>query len=196
MAEPVLDLKDVVKNYGKTQALKGVSLSIAPGEIVGLLGPNGAGKSTLFQLASGLFAPDGGSVRVFGMDYKTKASAILARLGVMFQMGALFSSLTVLQNVQVPMREHLDLSQGLLFAERATFRLAQALGKQAAHELTTLACQRAVATGKGLKETLSADPKVTGVLTASDLDAVFDPAAALGSTQGFIDRVLATAGQG
>ena len=100
MAEPVLDLKDVVKNYGKTQALKGVSLSIAPGEIVGLLGPNGAGKSTLFQLASGLFAPDGGSVRVFGMDYKTKASAILARLGVMFQARAIDLDMTVEANLK------------------------------------------------------------------------------------------------
>lgn len=100
MAEPVLDLKDVVKNYGKTQALKGVSLTIAPGEIVGLLGPNGAGKSTLFQLASGLFAPDGGSVTVFGMDYKTRASAILARLGVMFQARAIDLDMTVEANLK------------------------------------------------------------------------------------------------
>ncbi|MEY4932441.1 MAG: hypothetical protein RLZZ403_761 [Pseudomonadota bacterium] len=117
----------------------------------------------------------------------------------MLTAGSLAAMTQVLSGLEVDtqrMLRNLDLSQGLLFAERATFRMAQALGKQAAHELTTLACQRAVATGKGLKETLAADPKISGVLSASDLDAVFDPAAALGSTQGFIDRVLATAGQG
>jgi ABC-2 type transport system ATP-binding protein len=100
MADAVLDLQDVVKNYGKTQALKGVSLTIAPGEIVGLLGPNGAGKSTLFQLASGLFAPDGGSVKVFGMDYKGHASEILSRLGVMFQARAIDLDMTVEGNLK------------------------------------------------------------------------------------------------
>ncbi len=100
MSEAVLELKDVVKNYGKTQALKGISLSIAPGEIVGLLGPNGAGKSTLFQLAAGLFAPDGGTVTVFGMNYRDKASAILSRLGVMFQARAIDLDMTVEGNLK------------------------------------------------------------------------------------------------
>jgi ABC-2 type transport system ATP-binding protein len=100
MPEAVLELVDVVKNYGKTQALKGVSLSIAPGEIVGLLGPNGAGKSTLFQLAAGLFAPDGGTVRVFGLDYRSKPSQILKRLGVMFQARAIDLDMTVEANLK------------------------------------------------------------------------------------------------
>ena len=84
-SQPILALEDVRKSYGKTQALKGVTLSVARGEIVGLLGPNGAGKSTLFQIAAGLFAPDGGSVRVFGLDYRGHAPEILSRLGVVFQ---------------------------------------------------------------------------------------------------------------
>jgi ABC-2 type transport system ATP-binding protein len=124
MAEPVLKLVDVVKNYGKTQALKGVSLSIAPGEIVGLLGPNGAGKSTLFQLASGLFAPDGGTVTVFGMNYREKASEILSRLGVMFQARAIDLDMTVEANLKFhgalfglhgkPLRDRIDRAAGLL----------------------------------------------------------------------------------
>jgi len=124
MAEPVLELVDVVKNYGKTQALKGVSLSIAPGEIVGLLGPNGAGKSTLFQLASGLFAPDGGTVTVFGMNYREKSSEILSRLGVMFQARAIDLDMTVEANLKFhgalfglhgkPLRERIDAAAGLL----------------------------------------------------------------------------------
>ena len=85
MTEPVLDLKDVRKSYGKVEAVRGVSLVIQPGEIVGLLGPNGAGKSTLFQIAAGLFAQDAGDVRLFGLDYRTGSSNILRRLGVVFQ---------------------------------------------------------------------------------------------------------------
>ena len=65
MSEPVLDIKGLRKSYGKVEAVRGVNLTIAPGEIVGLLGPNGAGKSTLFQIAAGLFAPDGGEVKLF-----------------------------------------------------------------------------------------------------------------------------------
>ena len=87
--QPTPEGIDIKKSYGKTQALKGVSLNIGRGEIVGLLGPNGAGKSTLFQIASGLFVPDGGSVRVFGLNYKDNASEILARIGVMFQARAI-----------------------------------------------------------------------------------------------------------
>jgi len=97
---PVLELVDVRKSYGKTEALKGVSLTIAPGEIVGLLGPNGAGKSTLFQLAAGLFAPDGGEVRLFGMDYRKSGSAILTRLGVVFQARAIDLDMTVKANLR------------------------------------------------------------------------------------------------
>lgn len=100
MTAPVLSLRDLRKSYGSNEALKGVSLDIAPGEIVGLLGPNGAGKSTLFQIASGLFAPDGGEVSLFGMSYRNKASEILARLGVVFQARAIDLDMTVVANLK------------------------------------------------------------------------------------------------
>lgn len=100
MTDPVLSLRDVRKSYKKTEALKGVSLDIAPGEIVGLLGPNGAGKSTLFQIASGLFAPDGGEVELFGLNYRQNASEILGRLGVVFQSRSLDLDMTVRANLK------------------------------------------------------------------------------------------------
>ncbi|MDB5539210.1 MAG: transporter ATP-binding protein [Devosia sp.] len=100
MTGPVLALNDARKSYGSNEALKGVSLDIAPGEIVGLLGPNGAGKSTLFQIASGLFAPDGGEVRLFGMSYSDRASDILKRLGVVFQSRSLDLDMSVRANLK------------------------------------------------------------------------------------------------
>ena len=100
MTDPVLALRDIRKSYGNNEALKGISLDIAPGEIVGLLGPNGAGKSTLFQICSGLFSPDGGTVRLFGMDYKDQASEILKRLGVVFQSRSLDLDMSVRANLK------------------------------------------------------------------------------------------------
>jgi 3-carboxy-cis,cis-muconate cycloisomerase len=113
--------------------------------------------------------------------------------------GSLAAMTQVLSGLQVDaarMARNLDLSQGLLFAERVSFRLAESLGKQAAHELTTRACQKAVASGKGLKETLAADPDALRALGAAGLDDLFDPARALGSAQAFIDRVLDAASRG
>ena len=99
MTEPVLAVTDLRKSYGKVEAVRGVTLSIAPGEIVGLLGPNGAGKSTLFQIAAGLFAPDGGDVKLFGLDYRGQSSAILKRLGVVFQSRSVDLDMTVFANL-------------------------------------------------------------------------------------------------
>jgi ABC-2 type transport system ATP-binding protein len=95
----VLDIKDLKKSYRKTQALKGVTMSIGRAEVVGLLGPNGAGKSTLFQIAAGLFAPDSGSVSLFGLDYRRNVADILKRLGVVFQARAIDLDMTVQANL-------------------------------------------------------------------------------------------------
>src|SRR5687767_2892241 len=92
---PVLEFADVRKSYGKTEALKGVTFAVAPREFVGLLGPNGSGKSTLFQIASGLFAPDSGTVKVFGKTYREASSDILANLGVVFQARSVDLDMTV-----------------------------------------------------------------------------------------------------
>ena len=99
MGEPILDITGLRKAYGKVEAVKGVNLRIGPSEIVGLLGPNGAGKSTLFQIAAGLFAPDGGEVKLFGLDYRGHSSAILKRLGVVFQTRSIDLDMTVFANL-------------------------------------------------------------------------------------------------
>ena len=97
--DTVISFTDVTKSYGEIKALNAISFAIQPGEIVGLLGPNGAGKSTLFQIAAGLFAPDGGAVAVFGLDYKTRASQILTHLGVVFQARSVDMDMSVKANL-------------------------------------------------------------------------------------------------
>jgi ABC-2 type transport system ATP-binding protein len=101
----VLACREVSKRYGKVQALDRVSLQVAAGEMVALLGPNGAGKSTLFQLLTGLFVADSGSVEVLGADMRRDPVAALAQLGVVFQQPALDLNLSV----RASLRFHADL---------------------------------------------------------------------------------------
>ncbi len=105
MSTPVLACREVSKRYGRTQALDGVSLAVAPGEMVALLGPNGAGKTTLFQLLTGLFVADAGSVEVLGADMRRDPVRALAQLGVVFQQPALDLNLSV----RASLRFHADL---------------------------------------------------------------------------------------
>lgn len=102
---PVLRCHEVSKRYGRTQALDRVSLSVAAGEMVALLGPNGAGKSTLFQLLTGLFVADSGSVEVLGADMRREPVRALSQLGVVFQQPALDLNLSV----RASLRFHADL---------------------------------------------------------------------------------------
>lgn len=97
---PLMHLVQVTKSYSGNPALRGVSLDLGEGEVVGLLGPNGAGKSTLFQIASGIFAPDSGSVELFGADYRSNSPAILSRLGIVFQARSLDADITVRANLK------------------------------------------------------------------------------------------------
>jgi ABC-2 type transport system ATP-binding protein len=101
----VLACRDVSKRYGRTQALDRVSLQVEEGEMVALLGPNGAGKCTLFQLLTGLFVADSGSVEVLGADMRRDPVRALAQLGVVFQQPALDLNLSV----RASLRFHADL---------------------------------------------------------------------------------------
>jgi ABC-2 type transport system ATP-binding protein len=96
---PVLRLKDVVRTYGPVKALDGVSFEARKGQFIALLGPNGAGKTTLFQLLSGLFTPDSGSIEVMGNDMRKNAVPALAGLGIVFQQPTLDLELTVMGNL-------------------------------------------------------------------------------------------------
>ena len=97
---PVLKATGVVKFYGARKALDAVDITIQPGEFVALLGPNGAGKTTLFQLLTGLFVPDSGTIHIGGIDIRKNAVPALAGIGVVFQQPTLDLDLTVTDNLQ------------------------------------------------------------------------------------------------
>ena len=88
-AAPALALEDVVKRYGGRTVLDGISLSVAPGELVALLGPNGAGKTTAVEILEGYRSPDGGSARVLGTDPLRGGPGLKARVGLVLQGGGL-----------------------------------------------------------------------------------------------------------
>jgi branched-chain amino acid transport system ATP-binding protein len=98
---PVLELKALSKSFGGLQAVRGVSLTIMPGERKAIIGPNGAGKTTLFNLISGIFPATSGQILLFGRDVTGWPSYRRAKLGMArtFQVTSLFPKLTVLDNV-------------------------------------------------------------------------------------------------
>jgi ABC-2 type transport system ATP-binding protein len=97
---PVIEVRQLKKRFGDFYAVKGVSFSVARGEIFGLLGANGAGKSTTFRMLCGLLPLTDGEVRVAGLDLRRAAAQARARLGYMAQRFSLYGSLTVVQNLR------------------------------------------------------------------------------------------------
>jgi phospholipid/cholesterol/gamma-HCH transport system ATP-binding protein len=116
-SETALKVSDLVVGFKRGDILKGVSFEVRRGEVIGFVGASGAGKSVLLRTIIGLVPAKQGVIEVFGHQYngqdELKQQLIERRWGVLFQQGALFSSLTVRQNVQFPMREYLDLSPRL-----------------------------------------------------------------------------------
>jgi phospholipid/cholesterol/gamma-HCH transport system ATP-binding protein len=115
--EIMIRVRNLVVGFGDQLVLNGLDLDVRRGEVMGFVGGSGTGKSVLTRTILGLISKRSGTIEMFGsdLDHLTLAEhdAIERRIGVMFQQGALFSGLTVKQNVQVPMREHLKLSPGL-----------------------------------------------------------------------------------
>jgi phospholipid/cholesterol/gamma-HCH transport system ATP-binding protein len=109
---------DLVVGFGNQVVLDHLSLDVRQGEIMGLVGASGGGKSVLLRTIIGLIPKRAGRVEVLGLDLDSEAEgdrrSIERRWGVLFQQGALFSSLTVVQNVEFPMREYLNVSERLM----------------------------------------------------------------------------------
>jgi phospholipid/cholesterol/gamma-HCH transport system ATP-binding protein len=110
---PLLEVHGLVNRFGSEVVHDGLDMQVGEDEVFGIVGGSGSGKSVLLRSILGLQHPQAGVVRIFGGDITRMNDAqlrpIKARYGVAFQQGALYSSLTVLQNVQLPMIEHLEL---------------------------------------------------------------------------------------
>jgi phospholipid/cholesterol/gamma-HCH transport system ATP-binding protein len=115
--EAVLRVRGLKVGFGDKLVMNGLDLDVYRGEVLGFVGASGAGKSVLTRTILGLIPKRAGTIEVYGHDLDSLSHAerdqIEQRWGVLFQQGALFSNLTVKQNVQAPMREHLGISKRL-----------------------------------------------------------------------------------
>lgn len=116
--EPIISVRGLCNAFGSQVVHENLDLDVTPGEIIGIVGGSGTGKSVLLKSIIGLMKPKSGEVRMYGVnphDLGTeKAMELDCRWGVLFQDGALFTSLTVAENIQVPLREHAVLSAELM----------------------------------------------------------------------------------
>src|SRR4030065_2247071 len=114
----IIDIRNLLRRYGKAVVHEDVSLTVRPGEIFSLVGGSGCGKSTLLRAIIMLLRPVSGSIRGFGQEViglrDEHALPLRRRWGVMFERGALFSSLTVAENVAMLLREHTQLGAVLI----------------------------------------------------------------------------------
>jgi phospholipid/cholesterol/gamma-HCH transport system ATP-binding protein len=115
---PIIEVRDLVVDLKGHRILNGVTLDVYRGEILGFVGASGAGKSVLTRTIVGLLPKQQGRIDVFGVDLdhagEVQRQEIERRWGILFQQGALFSSLTVGENVEFPIREYLDVSDRLM----------------------------------------------------------------------------------
>jgi phospholipid/cholesterol/gamma-HCH transport system ATP-binding protein len=111
---PVIEVENLTARFGEDTIFAGVSFQVFKGEILVILGGSGCGKSTLLKHMIGLYRPYTGRIRINGVDVNSKHEEELQRLrmdfGVLFQSGALFGSMTLAENVALPLQEYTDLS--------------------------------------------------------------------------------------
>lgn len=182
--EAVIVVEDLVVGFGDHIVLDHLSLEVQRGEILGFVGASGGGKSVLMRTIIGLVPRRAGTIRVLDVDLaaanEEERRAIERRWGILFQQGALFSSLTVRQNVQFPMREYLDISDRLIeevaMAKLEMVGLSPDVGNRLPAELSGGMVKR-VALARALAldpEILFLDEPTSGLdpIAAGDFDAL------------------------
>ncbi|NBC96639.1 MAG: ATP-binding cassette domain-containing protein [Deinococcus-Thermus bacterium] len=163
MAETVIEVRGLRSQFGRHVVHEGLDLDVRRGEILGVVGGSGTGKSVLLRSIVGLQRPAAGTITMLGTEMlsagEAARDALADRIGVMFQDGALFSSLTVVENVEVPLRAVAgldpDLREGLARFKIALSGLPWAAGDKYPSELSGGMRKRA-----GLARALARDPEI------------------------------------
>ncbi|MCK4872868.1 MAG: ABC transporter ATP-binding protein [Phycisphaerales bacterium] len=117
-SDPIISVRDLVKRFDGKIVLNGINLDVFPGETMVVMGGSGSGKSTLLRHMIGSLLPDAGEVVLFGEDIFSlsdeKMDGVRKKFGILFQSGALFNSMTIAENVALPLREHTELDPAIV----------------------------------------------------------------------------------
>ncbi|RZJ18600.1 MAG: ABC transporter ATP-binding protein [Brevundimonas sp.] len=163
MSEPVIKVRGLLSQFGERVIHQDLDLDVEKGEVLGVVGGSGTGKTVLLNSIIGLKEPEGGSIELLGYDRaamtKDQAAEIERRTGVLFQQGALFSALTVLDNVASPLVEHTDLPREVI-RELAEMKIAMVGLKPEAHYLKPAELSGGMRKRVGLARALALDPEL------------------------------------
>lgn len=162
--EHVIEVRGLLSQFeGQDPVHVDLDLDVERGEVLGVVGGSGTGKTVLLNSIIGLKQPEGGSVRIFGYDVQTaspqEAADIERRTGILFQQGALFSSLTVLENVASPLSEHTGLPRSVI-NELAEMKIAMVGLKPESHHLKPAELSGGMRKRVGLARALALDPEL------------------------------------
>ena len=160
MSEALVDVDSVTFSYGRRPVLEGISMKVPRGKVVAIMGGSGCGKTTLLRLAGGQLKPGKGTVRVAGQAIHELDNAGLYRLrrrmSMLFQFGALFTDLTVFENVAFPLREHTRLPESMI-RDLVLLKL-EAVGLRGAHRLMPAELSGGMARRAALARAVVLDP--------------------------------------
>ena len=193
MAEPVIRVENLVTHYGETKVLDGVSFEVMPGEIFVIIGGSGCGKSTLLKHMCGLLRPTSGGIFYGDRDITTmdeeEMIAVQRSIGIAFQSSGLFNSMTVGDNVAMPLREYGNVDPSLI---DAVVRMKLSLvGLAAAQHLMPSELSGGMRKRAGLARAIALDPPV---VYFDEPSAGLDPIMAAGLDDLILDlrRIMGT----
>ena len=162
LPEPIVRVKNLVKRFGDRTVLSGVDLFVRPGETMVIMGGSGCGKSTLLRHMIGSMWPNEGHVELFGTNIAEvddlQLDAIRKRFGILFQSGALFNSMTVGENVALPLREHTDLDEDTI--EIIVRIKLELVGMRYAMDLVPSEISGGMKKRAGLARAIALDPEI------------------------------------
>ena len=160
MPETLVDVQSVTFGYGRRPVLEGITMRVPRGKVVAIMGGSGCGKTTLLRLMSGQLRPTGGTIRVAGEDVASLDHDGLyrmrRRMSMLFQFGALFTDMTVFENVAFPLREHTRLPESMV-RDLVLMKL-EAVGLRGAHRLMPQQLSGGMARRAALARAMVLDP--------------------------------------
>jgi phospholipid/cholesterol/gamma-HCH transport system ATP-binding protein len=160
VSENLVDVDSVSFSYGNRQVLKGITMRVPRGQVVAIMGGSGCGKTTLLRIIGGQLAPEAGAVRIDGrVVHELDAEGLYAlrrRMSMLFQFGALFTDMSVFENVAFPLREHTQLPEGMI-RDLVLMKL-EAVGLRGAHRLMPAELSGGMARRAALARAVVLDP--------------------------------------